>query len=313
MSTVYIRFFAARPPPTLVRAPLLERLLARADAEVCEADWRARAFRVIAPQAPLPAIATAALRGYSQAGKGAWALVASPVHLIAGMRSVSMPLDGILDLEPAEADLLVADFNRVFDGAGVHLVRGGAAALLCLFEAPLRVTTTDPEQVLGEDIGEYVPRGADSARLRRLLSEIEMWLFQHAVNERRRACAMPAVSGLWLWGGGASDASLPAVQGWAFGGDPLFAAFAGPAHFTDASGSGVAVLKALPGSAAWLHAEQNWLAPAVRELKSGRLKRLDLSAGRRCFSVSARGMLRFWRRPRPWWESFGTQAVDGGG
>ena len=143
-----------------------------------------------------------------------------------------MPVDGILDLEPAEADLLVADFNRVFDGAGVRLVRGGTAPLLCLFDAPLCVTTIDPEEVLGQDIGEFLPRGADSARLRRLMSEIEMWLFRHTVNERRRARAVPAISGLWLWGGGASDSALPAVQGWAVGGDPLFAAFAGPAHFT---------------------------------------------------------------------------------
>lgn len=311
LSTVYIRF-AARPPLTLVRAPLLERLLARADAEACEEDWRARAFRIIAPQAPMPAIATAALRGHSQGRIGAWALVASPVHLVAGMSSVSMAVDGILDLEPAEADLLVADFNRVFDGAGVRLVRGGTAPLLCLFDAPLCATTIDPEEVLGQDIGEFLPHGADSARLRRLMSEIEMWLFRHAVNERRSASAVPAISGLWLWGGGASDSPLPAVQGWAVGGDPLFAAFAGPAHFTGTCGSGVAVITDWPGSAGWRHAEQNWLAPAAGELRSGRLKRLDLSAGRHCFSVGARGVLRFWRRPRPWWESFGMRA-DGGG
>jgi len=312
LSTVYIRF-AARPPPTLVRAPLLERLLARADAEAYEADWRARAFRVIAPQAPMPAVATAAVRGHAQDPIGAWALVASPVHLVAGMRSVSMPADGILDLEPAEADLLVADFNRVFEGAGARLARGRTAPLLCLFDAPLCATTIDPEEVLGEDIGEFVPRGADSASLRRLMSEIEMWLFAHLVNDRRRARAATVISGLWLWGGGASDYPLPVVHGWAAGGDPLFAAFAGPANFTDTAGPGVAVITDWPGSAGWRDAEQNWLAPAAGELRSGRLKRLDLSAGRRCFSVSARGMLRFWRRPRPWWESFGMRAADGGG
>jgi len=311
LSTVYIRF-AARPPLTLVRAPLLERLLARAEAEACESDWRARAFRVIAPQAPMPAIATAALGGHVQGRIGGWALLASPVHLVAGMSSVSMPVDGIIDLQPAEADLLVADFHRVFDGGGVRLVRGGTAPLVCLFDAPLCVTTIDPEEVLGQDIGEFMPRGADSARLRGLMSEIEMWLFRHIVNERRSARSVRTISGLWLWGGGASDSSLPAVQGWAVGGDPLFAAFSGPAHFTGSCGSGVAVITDWPGSAGWLDAEQNWLAPAAGELWSGRLQRLDLSAGRRCFCVSTRGMLRFWRRPRPWWESFGMRAVDGG-
>jgi hypothetical protein len=310
LSSVYIRF-AAGPPPTLVRAPLLERLLARADAEACETHWRARAFRLIAPEAPLPAVATAALHGHVLDRFGAWALIASPVRLVAGMSSVSMPADGMLDIEPAEADLLVADFNRVFEGAGVRLIQGATVPLLCLFDAPLCATTTDPEDVLGENILEFLPRGADSARLRRLMSEMEMWLFAHLVNEGRRARAAPLISGLWLWGGGAIDASLPPVQGWAVGADPLFAAFAGPGQLTGSSGSGVAVITDWPGSDGWRHAERNWLAPAAGELRSGRLKRLDLSAGRRCFSVSARGMLRFWRRPRPWWESFDTRAADG--
>jgi hypothetical protein len=143
------------------------------------------------------------------------------------------------------------------------------------------------------------------------MSEIEMWLFAHAVNDGRRARRAPPISGLWLWGGGASAVSLPPVQGWAAGADPLFAAFAGPARIAGNCGSGVAVITDWPGSAGWRQAERDWLAPAAGELRSGRLKRLHLSAGRRSFSVSARGLLRVWRRPRPWWESLGTRAADG--
>ena len=296
-----------------MRAPLFERLLARADAEACEADWRAQAFRLIAPQASMPAVATAALSGRAPDAIDQWALVASPVHLVAGMRSVSMPADGMLDLEPVEVELLVADFNRIFEGAGARLARGGTVPLICLFDAPLCATTTDPQQVLGEDIGEYLPRGADSARLRRLMSEIEMWLFAHIVNHDRRARGAPLINALWLWGGGASHASLPVVHGWAVGLDPLFAAFAGPANFTGTVGPGVAVIAHWPGSSGWREAEQNWFAPAADALRSGRLKRLELSAGLRRFSVSARGMLRFWRLPRPWWESFGVRAANGSG
>ena len=32
-----------------------------------------------------------------------------------------------------------------------------------------------------------MPRGPDAVRVRRLMSEMEMWLFDHAVNESRRA------------------------------------------------------------------------------------------------------------------------------
>ncbi len=304
LSAVYFRF-AAHQPFVPERAPLLEQWLARADCATGAADWRAQAFRVIAPAAEgMPPIAAAALRAGPCDAHGAWVCVATPVHLIAGPSGVSMPPDGMLDLDPAEADALAADFNGVFGGAGISLHRGRDSLLLCSFDTPLRVAATAPEEVCG-DIWEFLPRGADAARVRGLMSEMEMWLFEHAVNERRRARAAPAITGLWLWGGGDADLSLPAVHGWTAGSDPLFAAFAVRAQYPPAAGSGVVVLADWPGTAAWREAEQRWLAPAIADLRSGRLQRLDLSAGHRCFSVSARGRWRFWRRTQPWWEVFG--------
>ncbi len=298
-----------------MREPLLELLVARADAAMRVPDWRAQAFRVIAPQADaLPAIAAAALRTASSASAGAWAFVATPIHFIAGLSSVSVPAQGILDLEQAEADALAADFNRVFTGAGMRMSRGRDSLLLCIFDMPLRVATSAPEDVLGQDIWAFLPRGDDAPRVRRLMSEIEMWLFEHPLNEHRRARAAPVISGLWLWGGGATDISLPVVCGWTAGEDPLFTAFAGRAQYPVAAGPGVVVIADWPGTAAWRLAQQRWLEPAIAELRAGGLKRLELSAGDRCFSVSARGRWRFWRRPRPWWESFRVAAdLDGVG
>jgi hypothetical protein len=318
VSTVYFRI-AGRGPAAPLRAPLLEQWLARAGAAAHVADWRAQALRVIAPDAVMPAIATAALHAAALDAPGAWVFIATPVHCVAGLSSVSLPAEGILSLEPAEADVLADDFNQVFSGAGVRLRRGREGPLLCLFDTPLRASTTDPDEVRGRDIWEFLPRGADSPRLRGLMSEIEMWLFEHRVNELRGAHAVPAISGLWLWGGGDAHAPLPAVRGWTAGSDPLFSAFtervpdpaaagdstAGDSTAGDpaAAGSGVAVIAEWPGTEAWRVAEQRWLIPAIAGLRSGRLKRLDLSAGDRCFSVSARSKWRFWRRPRPWWES----------
>ena len=229
MSTLYFRI-GASAPPTRERAPLLERLLARADAPVRVTDWRADAFRIIAPQQQMPAVATAALRASSTPQPGEWVFIATPVHWLAGMSSVNMPPDGIVALEPAEAGALAADFNRRFGGAGARLQVGREAELLCVFDAPLRVETSAPEELLGRDVWGSMPRGPEAARLRRLMSEIEMWLFDHAVNQNRRRREAPAVSGLWLWGGGAADEQPPVVDGWTAGNDPLFAAFAAQAH-----------------------------------------------------------------------------------
>jgi len=58
------------------------------------------------------------------------------------------------------------------------------------------------------------------------------------------------------------------------------------------------------------HASQAKLAPAAVALHAGRISRLDLSAGGRRFSVGRGPNLRFWRRPRPWWESFDVDTGD---
>jgi hypothetical protein len=136
------------------------------------------------------------------------------------------------------------------------------------------------------------------------MSEIEMWLFDHAVNRTRIADADAAVNGLWLWGGGPALRSLPPVDGWTAGDDPLFKAFAGTRDAPARAGSGVVVIAAEPGSDAWREAESRWLESSLADLLSGRIERLDLSAGNRCFSVRPRWKWRVWRRHRPWWEFF---------
>jgi hypothetical protein len=233
--------------------------------------------------------------------QGATVFMATPVHYVAEMSNVRLPADGVLSLERSEAEKLAADFNRVWSDAGLRLVTGRRADLFCVMDGPLQATTRDPEDVLGRHIENYLPTGAGAPRLRQLMSEIEMWLFEHEVNRRRGADAAPVVNGLWFWGGGAALTSLPGIEGWTTGDDPFFAVWAQPPSLAT---SGVAVISAQPGTAEWRDGESNWLEPSVRGLHSGRIARLDLSAGQRVFSVSAASRWRFWRRRRPWWESF---------
>jgi hypothetical protein len=297
------------------RVPLLERLLARARSVAAITDWRADAFRVMAPNSSsMPGVGAAGLFAERGLVDAASVFIATPVHYVAEMSNVRLPDDGILSLSRAEADALVMDFNRVWADAGVRLLvpdggglGRGSRHLFCVADQALDARTHDPEELLGQHIADYLPAGAAATRLRRLMSEIEMWLFEHAVNQTRLAGAAPAVSGLWLWGGGSALASLPPVEGWAVGDDPFFQAFG--THASSPSGAapggpGVVVIAAQPGTDGWREAESRWLERSVADLGAGRIARLDLSAGNRCFSVSGRWNWRAWRRPRPWWEYF---------
>lgn len=306
MSTHYYRFTRLdavnrdrAPPP---RTPLLERLLARAGEPNEITDWRADALRLVAPTAAIPGIAAAALFAEQGSSEGASVFIAAPIRYVAEMSSVRMPADGILHLPRSEADALAADFNRVWDGAGVRLLAGRFTDLYCVLDQAVNAATHDPEDVRGRPIDAYLPTGSGSPRLRRLMSEMEMWLFEHAVNRIRSARSVPAVSGLWLWGGGAPATSLPVIAAWSMGDDPLFKALGAG---RDAAASGVAVVASDPGTAEWRDLESHGLQRSFADLHSGRIDRLALSAGHRCFSVRGRWNWRPWRRHRPWWESFG--------
>src|SRR5260370_39262961 len=121
----------------------------------------------------------------------------------------------------------------------------------------------------------HCPPGTAAARLRTLMSETEMWLFEHAVNRSRAANAAATVNGLWLWGGGPALTSLPPVAGWTAGDDPFFSAFAARRESSGAA-SGVMVTAAEPGSAEWRDVDSSWLEGALADLRSGRAARPDL-------------------------------------
>jgi hypothetical protein len=316
VSSQYFRF-AVRDTSRL-RVPLLEQLLARADDWVPVADWRADAFRVIAPQAAcMPAVAAAALCADRAAGdvpavdaaaedagsaSAAWVCAATPVHYVAEMTNVRLGVDGMLALTPAGAETLASDFNRVWKGSGIHLTTTRSAQLFCIFDRALEVVTRDPEDVLGRHIEEFLPTGADSGRLRQLISETEMWLFQHEANRARSELGLPAINGLWFWGGGAPIAALPTVQGWAAGDDLLFNAVG--FQRTEEIPFGVVTAACIPGSDPWREVESRWLRPALDQLRAGKIQRLQISAADRCFTLTARALRRFWRRSKPWWELF---------
>lgn len=316
MSSQYFRFFAR--DASRRRSALLEHLIARADGWVPVADWRREAFRIIAPDAAgMPAVAAAAL--YAEKGamhmgamhmgavhmgavQAAWVCAATPVHYLAEMSSVRMAPDGMLALTPAGAETLAADFNRVWAGSGIQMTASRSAQLFCIFDHAMQVVTRDPEDVLGRHIEEFLPTGADAAPLRRLISETEMWLFEHEANRARTELKLPAISGLWFWGGGAPIAALPGVSGWAAGDDLFFNAFNRP--WAPEVPSGVVAAGCIPGSDQWHEVESRWLLAATEKLRARRLQKLHLSAADRCFTVTARGLRRFWRRSKPWWESF---------
>ncbi len=301
MLALYLRFSRVSAEPQ--RCALLERALAGNHAVAVVTDWRADAAALIAPLAgSMPSIAHA-VWAQSEEPIGGFGYLATPVHLIAGIRDVRLSAEGVLSLSSDEAQALAADFNRIMKSSGFRLQAVRSGQLVCLFNQPVHAETCDPAVALGRDIWDFQPTGPDAARLRLLMSEIEMWLFDHPLNTARAERGLLAISGLWMWGGGTLCSPLPALRGWVGGDDVLFGAFPMQQVFPDRIlGSGVVVVKECPGTDSWAEVERRWLRPALFALRIGRISRLHLSAADRTYTLRPLSSWRLWRRLKPWWE-----------
>jgi hypothetical protein len=252
-------------------APQLARLLARARIEPPQpattatlgaAHW-GWLWRRFAGRDDTPVTAPYAWRALNetdlQADADAGTLwQAEPIHFaVARDHMLALPLAGTDALDPAETMALADEAQGCLQSAGTQL-RIIDGHWFVRFDAPLQVQAVPLDAALGASIQDQLPRGADSARWRRLLTEIQIAWHHHAVNAAREERGASAVNGLWLHGGGSARPAwptcdlaqvacdAPAVRGWAR------AAGVPPAAVTDLA-SGLAAYDARPshGLALW--------------------------------------------------------------
>jgi hypothetical protein len=278
--------------PPAPRRPALERLLARARVEHCDAEsadaWLGRAFGL----EPLPA-------GALTAGAPGFWLRADPVHLRATREGMALvPVEA---LEPARAAALIDTLNRHF--AGRHEFRAPHPGRWVMSSAPAPIDTPPAREIAGEDLAARMPPAPWPA----LLNEIQMALHEHPANEGRAL----EVNGVWLWGAGELPRTASARWRSVSAEDPLalgLARIAGLAHRTPPEAAGE-WLAGLPGAGRHLAAfdaahetlEADWFAPLLAALRRGRIGMVTLhvpDAGR-AFETERSDLRRFWRRPRP--------------
>ncbi|HEY7930155.1 MAG TPA: hypothetical protein VID71_09090 [Steroidobacteraceae bacterium] len=197
------RSAAAAAAVALPRLPHLEGLLARATRAALP-DWRAwLRERMAGPSLSAAATVAAAWGLPADATRQYW--LATPVHLFAGLDSVRLHPQGLLRLSGAEQQRLVSEFAAVFADSPWRLLARDRRELLLVGPA-LAAGGADPAMLLGADPSAGLPQGADAATLKRLGSEIELWLHEHPLNLERHSRGELPVTGLWLWGSAPSSA-----------------------------------------------------------------------------------------------------------
>jgi hypothetical protein len=218
--------------------------------------------------------------------RDAYVLRADPVTFVAGRDDV-LVAGRVDDMTLADAGVLIELLNRHFadDGVVFHAPRADAWFATARERVPVE---TDPLQA-NAPVGPHLPRGAYAATWRRWLSEMQMLLHEHPVNERREAAGLAPATGIWLSGGGTLADAVPAP--------PPVAIHAAPSRAGDVA-AGIA---RLAGSTALTpparfdalardsdslvvlkefgeHVTRDWLSPAVSALERGAIDRLTVVA-----------------------------------
>ncbi|HYW03163.1 MAG TPA: hypothetical protein VFA86_04405 [Gammaproteobacteria bacterium] len=227
-------------------------------------------------------------------------LRADPVYMRAATGAL-MQFDAAgLGLEREEADALVAACNELLDADGARLSAPVPHRwYLHLGKLP-RARTRPLSEARGVDLSSLMPTGEDGARLRGLLTELQMVLTDHHVNRERERTGRPPANSLWLWGEGHDPA--PGAHRWhaLWSDDPLAGGLAvrsrvparsvpegaGPVLGAGGNGPELVMLEQAwrviqygdPGE--WMEVLQGldraWFEPLRHALRRGHLARLHL-------------------------------------
>lgn len=238
---------------------------------------------------------------------GYW-MHAEAMHFSAGLDHLAATtLEGessITSQERAQLQPLLAAHLR---DAGFDLCHTASDEWLVRAERVLDLQTVSPEAAVSRPLDEAMPGGRDAPELRRLMTELQMLLHEHPVNQQRARHGVRAINAVWLWGEGLVTAVAPRALPAAFGGDPYLRGIYRLNDRQAVSAADASVALAQPVSRAVIVSdatdldtlEARWIEPLARALSVGVVAHLDLVLDRWRIAVARSDSWRFWRKQRP--------------
>ena len=155
------------------------------------------------PHGPLPAAALIRQSVAGDAGKSLW-LSADPAWVQPELNGARLLACGNLGLSVEDSNRLVAALAETFEAEGMNLLVGDAQHWQLSLPGYVDVPSfPEPEDALGADLFEQLPKGEEGRRWRALINEAQVVLHNHPVNRTRAAQGLPPVNSVWLWGPGA--------------------------------------------------------------------------------------------------------------
>ena len=264
----------------------------------------------LSPGACASAPVSACGSGIAQAGE--YWMQLEPVHFAAGLDRLSfLPLSAAAAVQEAElaalAPLLAGHLRSC--GMELHTLADGGWSARC--ERAWNVDTVNPEAATARELDQVMPKGLDAGPLRRLMTELQMLLHDHPVNDARARHGLPAINAIWFWGTGSVPAPQPAGElPPAYGDLPYLRGIYAlhkqslqPAPATcDAMLAAIATAKralAVIPCADLRALDAQWIAPLNAALASRRIARLELILDSWLLHLDRAALRRFWRKALP--------------
>src|SRR2546421_307330 len=119
-------------------------------------------------------------------------------------------IDGVMKdhsaggISDAEAQKLLGDLSRALNLPGFEFYNGVSYRNLLVYRGneEFDVTTRPPHEIPEEAIAKYLPRGAGSEILRKIIDASFELFANHEINQVRRETGHNPATNVWLWGQG---------------------------------------------------------------------------------------------------------------
>lgn len=147
---------------------------------------------------------TAALTMCAQPGydKHKYYMHAVPVHLQADMDHAVLTPATDISITDADATALCDSLNKHFEQDGLFFNRLSKDQWIIGTDEEIRITTTSLSDAVGRNINFLLPRGEDSGKWKKVLTEAQMLMYSHEVNDWREEKGLMSINSLWFYGAG---------------------------------------------------------------------------------------------------------------
>ncbi len=256
-------------------------------------------------------------------GDASRVLCADPGHVRFAREHMILTDATNLDIHADEAAALITSLNEEYGDLGTFCAPHPDRWYLHTREA-VHSRFVPLATAVGRPLAQFIDADDEARRWQRMLSELQITLHHHPVNQAREAGGRPTINTLWLWGTGVQPddrhnasqtvfSATPLVRGLArTTGAPLGQAMSfADLPWTEA-GTCLVYLDALLWPAlhldlqGWRDAlqtlEHTWFAPLLAELRARHVNSVRITAPSEIatldFHLTPRQLWRFWRRPR---------------